>query len=310
MLTPNWRICAPWRQPPAAPGLVNSRRGLGGCRVIGVTHVPWQLPRNRGLAAAGPLVTAFCMPGGGDDRGGPSSRALMHARARRDVAARLVLRGDCGGQQPQTCRKPRIGHQAPAGPCGWPSGDPAMPSAVTACAWRLLTGAGVHARSAAGPRYRSRRARAGSPPPARRRPPCHPDRAAASRSPRSPPASQPAGRTLMPESPLTSNPAASPHGRPGRAPDLRTPGRPRPPCTPGHRTARVTTAISAPPVRGRTGCTPGPRRPSSHRRAAAAARPWPSVESRRCTPTVLAAGRRPLLYVRGRRDTGTYSVTR
>ena len=37
--------------------------------------------------------------------------------------------------------------------------------------------------------------------------------------------------------------------------------------------------------------------------------PWPSVESRRCTPTVLAAGRRPL-YVRGRRDTGTYSATR
>ena len=34
-----------------------------------------------------------------------------------------------------------------------------------------------------------------------------------------------------------------------------------------------------------------------------------SVESRRCTPTVLAAGRRPL-YVRGHRDTVTYSDTR
>src|SRR5271165_4375137 len=57
----------------------------------------------------------------------------------------------------------------------------------------------------------------------------------------------------MPESPLTSNTAASPHGRPGRVPDLRTPGRPRPPRTPGHRTARVTTAISAPPVPGPDG---------------------------------------------------------
>jgi hypothetical protein len=140
----------------------------------------------------------------------------------------------------------------------------------------------VHARSAAGHRYRSRRARAG-PPPARRRPPCHTDSAAASRSPRSPPASQPADRTLMPDSPLTSHTAASPHGRPGRAPDLRTPGRPRPPCTPGHRTARVTTAISAPPVPGPDGMRArAQRRPSSHRRAARATRPWPSVKK----PTV------------------------
>ena len=68
----------------------------------------------------------------------------------------------------------------------------------------------------------------------------------------------------MPESPLTSNTAASPHGRPGRVPDLRTPGRPRPPCTPGHRTARVTTAISAPPVPGPDGMH---ARPSGGRRA-------------------------------------------
>jgi hypothetical protein len=43
--------------------------------------------------------------------------------------------------------------------------------------------------------------------------------------------------------------------------------------------------------------------------AAGAARPWLSVESRRCTPTVLAAGRRPL-YVRGHRDTPVHSATR
>jgi hypothetical protein len=157
----------------------------------------------------------------------------MHARARRDVAARPVLRGDCGGQWPQTCRGPRIGHQAPAGPCGWP---PGTRHAVSGDGLRLAPPHRhrVHARSAAGHRYRSRRARAGSPP-------------------QSPPASRPADRTLMPESPLTCNTAASPHGRPGRAPDLRTPGRPRPPCTPGHRTARVTTAISAPPVPGPDG---------------------------------------------------------
>ena len=28
VVAPNWRICAPWRQPPAAPGLVNSRRSV------------------------------------------------------------------------------------------------------------------------------------------------------------------------------------------------------------------------------------------------------------------------------------------
>ena len=43
--------------------------------------------------------------------------------------------------------------------------------------------------------------------------------------------------------------------------------------------------------------------------ATGAARPWPSVESRRCTPTVLAARRRPL-YVRGHRDTAARSATR
>jgi hypothetical protein len=37
--------------------------------------------------------------------------------------------------------------------------------------------------------------------------------------------------------------------------------------------------------------------------------PWPSVESRRCTPTVRGHQSRPLC-VRGHRDTGTYSATR
>src|ERR1035441_8526575 len=193
----------------------------------------------------------------------------------------------------------------------------------------------VHVRSTAGHRYRSRRARAGSPsgcpaaspaprlgplpaaarcprpspppgsPPPSRLPPPHPShtaRPASSRSPRSPPASRPAdrspgtpqpprsvtstrtgrphtlvtthlprptvtappgrpeplGRTLMPESPLTSNTAASPHGRPGRAPDLRTPGQAasalhaRPPYGPGHHRHQR----PARPGAGR-GCTPG-----------------------------------------------------
>src|SRR5260370_23256240 len=43
--------------------------------------------------------------------------------------------------------------------------------------------------------------------------------------------------------------------------------------------------------------------------ATGAARPWPSVESPRCTPTLLAAGRRPL-YVRRHHDTAVHSGTR
>ena len=190
----------------------------------------------------------------------------------------------------------------------WPSGTgrtlrlafrgPAMASAVTACAWRLLTGTGYTPGPPPGTDTVHGAPGPGHPPPARRRPPCHTDRAAASRSPRSPPASRPATRTRMPESPLASHTAASPHGRPGRAPDLRTPGRPRPPCTPGHRTARVTTAISAPPVPGPDGMH---ARLSGGRRATdglpgqpVRGRPW---KGRRCTPTVLAAGRRPLTCI-------------
>jgi hypothetical protein len=43
------------------------------------------------------------------------------------------------------------------------------------------------------------------------------------------------------------------------------------------------------------------RLPSSRNTRPAPARPWPSVESRRCTPTVPAAGCRPLC-VRGHRE--------
>jgi hypothetical protein len=217
-----------------------------------------------------------------------------------------------------------------------------MPSAVTACAWRLLTGTGyipgrppgadtVH--GAPGP---------GHPPPARRRRPHHTDRAAADRSPRSAPASRPADRspsTPQPPLPMTvdtrprprplhgNNRAARPHadaGKPAhqepgginaRAPPAghricERPHSPRPSCTPGHSTARVTTAISAPPGPGPDGMH---ARLSGGRLATdgppGAARPWPSVKNRRCTPTVLAAGRRPL-YVRGHRDTAVHSATR
>ena len=70
------------------------------------------------------------------------------------------------------------------------------------------------------------------------------------------------------------------------------PGRPRP---------REITGAARPDVRE---CALDSAAHVKPEHATGAARPWPSVESRRCTPTVLAAGRRPL-YVRGRRDTGT-----
>ena len=182
----------------------------------------------------------------------------MHARARRDVAARPVFRGDCGGQQPQTL--PRTPD--------WPSGagrtlrlafrGPAMPSAVTACAWRLLTGTGYTPGPPPGTDTVHGAPGPGHPPPARRRPPCHTDRAAASRSPSHRRPSRPGDRTLMPESPLTSNTAASPHGRPGRVPDLRTPGRPRRLARPATVRPRSPPPSAHRPSRGRTGCTPGP----------------------------------------------------
>src|SRR5580704_10442896 len=102
-------------------------------------------------------------------------------------------------------------------------------------------------------------------------------------------------------------------------------GDPHPLRPPGHRHAlpdlrpsHPRTRLPRPPGPGKS---PGPagrmygnarstqRLTSSRNTRPAQPRPWPSVESRRCTPTVLAAGRRPL-YVRGRRDTGTYSATR
>ena len=95
----------------AAAGSSESLTFCGSCHGSGtwLPSAPWC--RRSACRAAGMIEKA-------------SSRALMHARARRDVAARPVFHGDCGGQQPQTCRGPRIGHRAPAGPCGWPSGDP------------------------------------------------------------------------------------------------------------------------------------------------------------------------------------------
>ena len=63
------------------------------------------------------------------------------------------------------------------------------------------------------------------------------------------------------------------------------PGRPRP---------REITGAARPDVRE---CTLDSAAHVKPERATGAARPWPSVESRRCTPTVLAAGRRPLTCI-------------
>jgi hypothetical protein len=179
---------------------------------------------------------------GVDARPGTAGRDGQAGRAR-------VLRRPAATDLPRT----RIGHQAPAGPCGWPCG---ARHAVSGDGLRLAPPHRhrAHARSAAGHRYRSRRARAGSPSAC---PPCHADRAAASRSPRSPPASRPADRTLMPESPLTSNTrhhrTGVPAGhriceRPAGRVRLARPATVRPGSPPpsAHR-----------PSRGRTGCTPG-----------------------------------------------------
>ena len=122
---------------------------------------------------------------------------------------------------------------------------------------------------------------------------------------------------------LTGRAASSLHGCPGpstptanaraiRAP-LRPPGKRH--ALPNHQPSRQRTRPHHP-----GGKPPGRRadkrgmnaRLSGARQAEPAtgtARPWPSVESRRCTPTVLAAERRPPC-VRGHRDTGTYSDTR
>jgi len=98
-----------------------------------------------------------------------------------------------------------------------------------------------------------------------------------------------------------------------RAPRPRTRGRcvPAPPARPASRSPGPPSLPSAhPPFPAHT--TPGkpPGRRTDTRRctldssarvkpehAVSAARPWLSVESRRCTPTVLAAGRRPLTCI-------------
>ena len=60
-----------------------------------------------------------------------------------------------------------------------------------------------------------------------------------------------------------------------------------------------------------TGCTLDSAAHVKPEHATGAARPWPSVESRRCTPTVLAAGRRPLIcpWTPRHRDLQRYKVT-
>ncbi len=125
------------------------------------------------------------------------------------------------------------------------------------------------------------------------------------------------------------SPAGRPHPRTGardRAPRPRTRGRPAPapPARPASRSPEPPAQPSAhPPSR-----PPAPReitraagrthgmhaRLGGTRQARTrpgAARPWPSVESRRCTPTVLAPESRPLC-VRGHRNTAAlqrYKVT-
>ena len=210
--------------------------------------------------------------------------------------------------QPQTCRGPRIGHQVAAGPCGWPSGDPPC-----------RHGDGLRfAASSPAPGTRQVRRRAQIP-----------FTRARARTLRLPAAARPATRIgplpaaapvtagLTPggpradaEEPAHQRHGGIPHGRPGRVPDLRTPGRPRPPCAPGHRTARVTTAISAPACPGAgQDARPAQRRPSSHGTAAARpvrGRPWKADGAHRPS---WRPGPRPLC-VRGHRNTTAYSATR
>jgi hypothetical protein len=57
------------------------------------------------------------------------------------------------------------------------------------------------------------------------------------------------------------------------------------------------------------GCTPDSAAHVKPGHAASAARPWPSVESRRLHRPRDRHGRRPL-YVRGHRNIGVYSATR
>ena len=137
---------------------------------------------------------------------------------------------------------------------------------------------------------------------------------------------RPAMPDTIAEQLLTSRAASSPHGCPGPS---TPPANARATRARSARPATVTLsrisgpAISAPafPGRPRPREITGAARPdvrectldsAAHVKpepATGAARPWPSVESQRCTPTVLAAGRRPL-YVRGHRDTSVHSATR
>ena len=128
-------------------------------------------------------------------------------------------------------------------------------------------------------------------------------------------ARSPAGRRHPRTGARDRAPRRRTRGRPAPAPPARplsrSPGSPaqpsaHPPSPAAPACQREITGAARPDVRE---CTLDSAAHVKPEHATGAARPWPSVESRRCTPTVLAAGRRPL-YVRGRRDTGTYSATR
>jgi hypothetical protein len=121
----------------------------------------------------------------------------------------------------------------------------------------------------------------------------------------SPSAPEPLCRTLLLNSSLTSSAASSRTDAPGRAPGRERPGNPGPlrppghrhalPHRPGHQCTRLPRPAPRPgkPPRAADGHTGMHARLGAARQAgkhaASAARPWPSVESRRCAPTVLMA---------------------
>ena len=118
---------------------------------------------------------------------------------------------------------------------------------------------------------------------------------------------RPLCRTLVPTA-RSQQAASSPPGARDRAPRPRTRSDPRPLRPPGHRHAppdlrpsrqrrrlpgrRTQQITGRQAVRSR--CALDSAADVKPEPAAGAARPWPSVESRQCTPTVLAAERRPL----------------
>ncbi len=97
-----------------------------------------------------------------------------------------------------------------------------------------------------------------------------------------------------PAPPVAADPVAtaSPSGHCHALPDLAQPSA-HPPSPAAPAPGEITGA-ARPDVRE---CTLDSAAHVKPEPATGAARPWPSVESRRCTPTVLAAGRRPLTCI-------------